>query len=306
ALVRRAGAARLVATGPAGTSAGSLATVLAQARAALDGPDTTPAPGGSYHALGSHPSTWRRAVEATLDDIAAGRLEKPVLARTCAVHGIVPFDPWRVVARLSRAYPGCSTFAVASGPAAFVGATPELLARVHGSRLETTALAGTCPRGADSRADRALARALHSSPKERAEHAVVVRDIQARLDPLGDDPTAAPRPGVVSTETLQHLRTPIRGRLRTGAGLLDAVAALHPTAAICGFPRDAARVVLASRERPARGWYGGGIGWLDGGGGEVAGAIRTALLRGTHAPLHARAGVLAGSASAAGLDGAPL
>src|SRR5262249_16382995 len=107
--------------GPAGTSAGSLATVLAQARAALDGPDTTPAPGGSYHALGSHPSTWRRAVEATLDDIAAGRLEKLVLARTCTVRGIVPFDPWRVVARLSRAYPGCTTFAVPSGAATLVG-----------------------------------------------------------------------------------------------------------------------------------------------------------------------------------------
>lgn len=301
-LVRRAGRAHLVATAPPGTSAGSLASALARARVALDGPDTCPTPVASYHALGSHASTWRRAVEATLDDITAGRLEKLVLARTCTVRGVVPFDPWRVVARLSRAYPGCTTFAVASGGATFVGATPELLARVHGTRLDTTALAGTVPRGANPRSDRDLARALHASPKERAEHGVVVRDIRARLDPLCDEVVAAPQPDVVATETLQHLRTPIRGHLRPGAGLLEAVAALHPTAAICGAPRAAARAVLAAREGAARGWYGGGIGWLDGSGGEVAVAIRTALLRDTHALLHAGAGIVAGSTWEAELE----
>jgi isochorismate synthase len=301
-LVRRAGRARLVATGPPGTSAGSLASALARARAALEGPDSSPIPAASYHALGSHASTWRRAVEATLDDIAAGRLEKLVLARTCTVRGVVPFDPWRVVARLARVYPGCTTFAVASGGTTFVGATPELLARVRGTRLETAALAGTVPRGGNPRSDRDLARVLRTSPKERAEHGVVVRDICARLDPLCDDLVAASQPGVVATETLQHLRTPVHGRLRSGAGLLDAVAALHPTAAICGAPREAARAVLASRERAARGWYGGGVGWLDGCGGEVAVAIRTALLRGTHALLHAGAGIVAGSTWEAELE----
>jgi isochorismate synthase len=294
ALVRRHGRAHLVATAPPGASAGSLATALARARAALDGPDASTAPIPSYHALGSEAALWRRAVEATLDDIAAGRLEKLVLARTCSVRAVAPFDPWRVAARLCRAYPGCTTFAVESGGATFVGATPERLARVTGTRLETAALAGTSPRGSD--------RALRASPKERAEHAVVVRDIHTRLAPLCDHLVAAPEPRIVATETLQHLRTPIHGRLRGGAGLLDAVAALHPTAAICGTPREAARAVLASRERLSRGWYGGGVGWLDGTGGEVAVAIRTALLRGTHALLHAGAGIVAGSTWEAELE----
>jgi isochorismate synthase EntC len=60
--------------------------------------------------------------------------------------------------------------------------------------------------------------------------------------------------------------------------------------------------VLASRERLARGWYGGGIGWLDRTGGEVVVAIRTALLRGTHALLHAGAGIVAGSGWEAELE----
>src|SRR5262249_51489589 len=182
------------------------------------------------------------------------------------------------------------------------GPTPGRLAGGPGGRLETAGLAGTSPRGATPRADRALARALRASAKERTEHALVVDDVQARLAPLCDELAARPEPIVVTTETLQHLRTPIRGRLRARAGLPDAGALLHPTAAICGAPREAAAAVLASRERLARGWYGGGVGWLDRTGGEVMVAIRTALLRGTHALLHAGAGIVAGSAWEAELE----
>jgi len=302
ALVRHDGRAHLVATGLPGTTPAALASLLDRARAALDVPEPGTVPVPSYHALGSEAGAWRRAVEATLGDIAAGRLDKLVLARTCGVRAVAPFDPWRVAARLRQAYPGCTTFAVSNGGATFVGATPERLARVTGSRLETTALAGTSPRGATPRADRALALALRTSAKERAEHALVVDDVQARLAPLCDELAARPEPVVVTTETLQHLRTPIRGRLRAGVGPLDAVALLHPTAAICGAPREAAAAVLASRERLARGWYGGGVGWLDRTGGEVMVAIRTALLRGTHALLHAGAGIVAGSAWEAELE----
>ena len=302
ALVRHDGRAHLVATGLPGTTPAALASLLDRARAALDVPEPGTVPVPSYHALGSEARAWRRAVEATLDDIAAGRLEKLVLARTCSVRGVAPFDPWRVAARLRHAYPGCTIFAVANGGATFIGATPERLARVTGNRLETTALAGTSPRGATPQADRALARALCASAKERTEHALVVGDVQIRLAPLCDELAAPPEPVVVTTETLQHLRTPIRGRLRAGAGLLDAVALLHPTAAICGAPREAAAAVLASRERLARGWYGGGIGWLDRTGGELVVAIRTALLRGTHALLHAGAGIVAGSTWEAELE----
>ena len=156
--------------------------------------------------------------------------------------------------------------------------------------------------GATPRSDHVLALALRASAKERAEHALVVGDVQARIGPLCDELAAPPEPGVVTTETLQHLHTPIRGRLRAGAGLLDAIALLHPTAAICGAPREAAAAMLASRERLARGWYGGGVGWLDRTGGEVVVAIRTALLRGTHALLHAGAGIVAGSGWEAELE----
>src|SRR5262249_3320129 len=142
---------------------------------------------------------------------------------------------------------------------------------------------------------RALARALAASPKERTEHALVVDDVYERLRPMCDELHAAPSPRVLATETLQHLCTPISARLRPGHGLLDAVAVLHPTAAVCGVPRTAAQATLPARERLDRGWYAGGVGWLDAGGGEVTVALRCALLRGSHALLYAGAGIVADS-----------
>jgi isochorismate synthase len=293
-LVRRRGRSRLVATA-LDPHPGALSLALARAHAALARPLVTAAPAVGFHALGTHASPWRRAVESTLADIAAGRLAKLVLARACSVRTSAPFDPLRVAARLRRAYPGCTIFAVGRGAATFVGASPERLVRLRGRRLDTAAVAGTAPRGSSAGMDRSLARALESSPKERGEHALVVDDIVHRLASLCDGVAADAGPRVLTTETLQHLRTSIRARLHPGHGLLDAVAVLHPTASICGAPRGAARATLAARERIARGWYAGGVGWIDARGGEVVVAIRSALLRGANALLHAGAGIVAGS-----------
>ena len=52
---------------------------------------------------------------------------------------------------------------------------------------------------------------------------------------------------------------------------------------------------LSRHESSPRGWYGGGIGWVDGGEGEISVAIRTALVHGSEAVLHAGAGIVSGS-----------
>lgn len=60
-----------------------------------------------------------------------------------------------------------------------------------------------------------------------------------------------------------------------------AQAALHPTPAVCGRPRDAARQELAAREPFDRGFYAGPFGWISGAAAEFVVAIRSALV---HAP----------------------
>ena len=53
---------------------------------------------------------------------------------------------------------------------------------------------------------------------------------------------------------MQHLWTPVRGRLRNGAGLLDLAARLHPTPAVGGTPQEAAASWLAAEGEAQRGF----------------------------------------------------
>lgn len=308
-LVRRRGDSRIVATalGPArgatpaaeaalGRVLGGLRRAVADGRRAQLATAARP-PVYRVRAL-STTAAWRTAVQDALAEVETGRLAKVVIARAVELHAGTALDPLRVASRLRDAHPGCAVFAVLQGGSAFVGATPELLARVDGDRLETAALAGSAPRGERAPEDRARAAALHASVKDRAEHALVVEDLVHRLRPLCRRLGVPVPPRILRTAVVQHLWTPLRGRLRAGVGVLDVAGALHPTPAICGVPPRAARDRLLAAENVARGWYGGCLGWLDAcdpRSGELGVAIRTALIRGDRAVLHAGAGLVRGS-----------
>ena len=73
----------------------------------------------------------------------------------------------------------------------------------------------------------------------------------------------------------------------------DLVAALHPTAAVCGTPRDAAMRLIEELEDTERGRYSGPVGWVDtAGDGEFAIALRCGLTSGTRLRLFAGAGIM--------------
>ena len=202
-------------------------------------------------------------------------------------------DP--IVERLAEAHPDCATFAVRRGPATLVGATPERLVRVRQHGVDVSVLAGTARRGESRTDDRARGLALLAAAKERHEHALVLSAVRDALGPLCARVSSPESPRLLRTQAVQHLWTPVRGVLRPEAGLFDCVAALHPTPAVCGTPRETARSLIESSEGLARGWWSGGVGWSDGRGGEVSVVLRSALLRDREALLCAGAGIVAGS-----------
>ncbi|MBX3026353.1 isochorismate synthase [bacterium] len=250
-----------------------------------------------------HPAAWQRAVAATVADIGRGHFSKLVLARTCRLDADEPFPCAAAAARLRRAYPSCTTFWLGGAGGDFLGATPELLARVDGRAVSTAALAGTAPRATTAAADDALARALLASDKDRREHAIVVDGIRAALQPLCETLAIDPVPQVVRLANAHHLRSAIAGRLTAPAHALDVVDRLHPTPAVAGQPRAAALAALPAREGLERGWYAGPLGWFDAAGdGAFDVALRCALIRGRRALLFAGAGIVAGSDPEAELD----
>ncbi|MDQ2809844.1 MAG: isochorismate synthase [Chloroflexota bacterium] len=241
-------------------------------------------------------SAWKAAVAAVAADIRAGALEKAVLARAVRVTSAEVFDPTAVLRRLAAKYGDCYVFAVDRGGHCFLGATPERLVRQAGDRVLATCLAGTARRGATPTEDAELGAALLTSSKNREEHAVVARMLAEALGAVCSDLQMPAAPVLLRLPNLQHLYTPIQGRLRPGIGLLDLVARLHPTPAVGGFPRATALAQIRAREGMDRGWYAGPVGWLDArGDGEFAVALRSALLDGATAQAFAGCGIMGDS-----------
>jgi menaquinone-specific isochorismate synthase len=296
-LGRRGGQAWLTTIGPAGTQP--------------DGtqPEETrhvpvSAPGQvSWHDGSLSAPQWEEAVAAAVQRIKAGGLRKAVLARDLYATAPDDLDVRALLSRLAARYPDCYTFACAG----LAGATPELLIRREGNQVSALVLAGTIPRGSNTERDDALGAALLASVKDREEHDYAAAGVRETLAPLCAELAMDDSPFLLKLANVQHLATSVTGTLppprphRGGRAepppsALALAAALHPTAAVCGTPTEAAMELIRELEGMDRGRYAGPVGWLDAqGNGEWGIAMRCAEFDGPRARLFAGCGIVAGS-----------
>ena len=245
---------------------------------------------------------WLRRVEELRRDVSAGRLQKVVAARTVELGLDRPFgidDLARIAERLRRHMPTCTCFAFLRGGSIFFGATPELLVRRRGRRIETQALAGSIASDPSPAKRRELERRLLESAKDRLEHDLVVRYLVERLDRSCG--AVAPRhlPGVRVLRNVLHLETPVHAALAETVEpphVLRLVRALHPTPAVAGSPTAGALAAIRRTEDRDRGWYAGPVGWFDGrGDGEFSVALRSCLAADRRGLLYSGAGIVGDS-----------
>lgn len=243
------------------------------------------------------PDDWAAIINAARAEIRGGALKKVVLARVCEARFAGRVDIYRSLDYLNAHYADCYRFVFEPRPFhTFLGATPELLAKVDGRTLTTMALAGSIRRSPDPLEDAALGQQLMESAKERHEHEVVVMSILGRLAPLTSQLEISPAPGVYKLSNIQHLFTPIRATLAEPDGILPLVEALHPTPALGGSPRAQALEFISRAEPVPRGWYAAPVGWIDYKlDGAFAVAIRSAVVQERRAWLYAGAGIVADS-----------
>lgn len=274
------------------------ADAIAERLRSLDSPPDPVYPNLGDHTLESHPpvSEWTRLVAQAVAAIEDETIRKVVLARSVIVRSDTAPDGFNVLSHLERSYRQCFGFGWRLNGATFIGASPELLVRSSGGVVTSNPLAGTAPRGEGEVEDRMLAEMLMRSEKDRIEHRYVVDDVAERLAPLVDDLVIPPEPSLKRMATVQHLSTQATGATRPDVHVLDLVDALHPTPAVGGTPRGSALAFIEDAEPFDRGWYTGGVGWLDGkGDGEFAIGLRCGLLEGTNAHVFAGAGIVADS-----------
>jgi menaquinone-specific isochorismate synthase len=238
------------------------------------------------------PDEWCDVV-ARARDALDDEFRKVVLARSLTVQCDRPLSRVAVVRALRRTYPACTLFSVDG----FVGASPELLVARVGDVVRSHPLAGTAPRSADPTRDAGLAANLLASSKDRAEHRVTIDMVHDTLLPWCSYLDEEAEPSIVSMANVQHLGTMVEGRLSSPPpSVLELVAALHPTPAVGGDPRDEALAVIDQVEVTPRGRYAGPVGWVDGeGNGTFVVGIRSAQIKGDRATLWAGVGVVADS-----------
>lgn len=242
-------------------------------------------------------ASWQTMISRATNTMRTGEMNKVVLSRVCELRfqEDVPIDA--ALRYLNQTYPDCHRFLFEPRPYhAFYGATPELLARVNGRELITTALAGSIRRGGSPAEDDVLAHELLTSAKDLYEHAVVVDSIRRRLEPVVSELMVADEPAVLRLGYIQHLQTAVYGRLRHPTGILPIAEILHPTPALGGTPRDLALAFISEHEPVPRGWYAAPVGWIDHhlDGAFVVG-IRSAIAQDRRIWLHAGAGIVADS-----------
>jgi menaquinone-specific isochorismate synthase len=219
------------------------------------------------------PDGYREAVATAVSRILAGGVEKVVLARDLTGRLPEGGDVRRVLTDLALGYPDTWTFAVDG----LIGSSPETLVRVNAGTVTARVLAGSAGRGADAESDAAAALALATSAKDLDEHRFAVESVVGALRSHVRGVAASELPFTLKLPNLWHLASDIEGALSDGSTALDLAAALHPTAAVAGTPRDAALALIAEVEPFDRCRYGGPVGWVDAqGDGKWAIALRSA------------------------------
>jgi anthranilate synthase component I len=178
------------------------------------------------------------------------------------------------------------------------GSSPELLVRVHNSKVEYRPIAGTRPRGGSEEEDQRLEDEMMHDAKERAEHVMLVdlgRNDVGRVSEFGS--VKVDRLMFVERYShVMHIVSTIEGKLRSDLTAVDALRACFPAGTLSGAPKVRAMEIIEELEPSRRGTYGGAVLYADFSGNlDSCIAIRSLLTTGGKGYVQAGAGIVADS-----------
>jgi len=253
------------------------------------------------HNYPSFTSNWTRegfqdAVRRVKEHIAAGDCYQVVLSQRFTKSVTAP--PIAVYRALRAINPSPYMYFLRLGNESVVGASPEMLVRCRGPRLDYRPIAGTRPRGATKAEDWLLASEMRSDEKEVAEHMMLVdlgRNDLGRVADYG----SVQLEDLMSVECyshVQHLVSSLRARLRGDLDRFDAFASCFPAGTVTGAPKVRAMEIISQLEPDARGVYAGAMLYADYSQNlDSCIAIRTIVMREGKASVQAGAGIVADS-----------
>ena len=203
------------------------------------------------------------AVSRALEYIAAGDLYQVNLSHRieCPFDG----DPADLFADLARCNPAPFAAYLDAGDFQVVSASPERFVALSGSRVSSSPIKGTRPRGPTPEEDLRLSRELSQSAKDRAENVMIADLVRNDLGRVCETGSVRVERlcALESFATVHHLVSSVSGGLRPDADRMDVLKALFPGGSMTGAPKVRAMEIIDELEGEERGIYSGGIGYLS-------------------------------------------
>src|SRR3989338_682329 len=242
----------------------------------------------------------RRAFEAAVrkakDYIEAGDIIQAVLCQRLETR--TPADPFEIYRALRFINPSPYMYYLELEDLRVIGSSPETMVRLTGDTLELRPIAGTRRRGSTPAEERELEADLLADPKERAEHIMLVdlgRNDVGRVAKIGSVEVNELM-AIEKYSHVIHLVSNVRGKLADGKDAFDVFVSSFPAGTVSGAPKIRAMQIISELEPEKRGLYAGAIGYFSFNGNlDTCIVIRTILMQGKRAFIHAGAGIVADS-----------
>ncbi|MGB3718787.1 MAG: anthranilate synthase component I [Hyphomicrobiaceae bacterium] len=239
------------------------------------------------------PAEFMAMVERAKEYIAAGDVFQVVLSQRFSMP--FPLPPFALYRSLRRLNPSPFLYHLDFGDFALVGSSPEILVRVRRGEVTIRPIAGTARRGATAAEDQALAEALLSDPKERAEHLMLLdlgRNDVGRVAEIGS--VKVTEQFVIERYShVMHIVSNVIGRLDPKKDAIDALMAGFPAGTVSGAPKVRAMEIIDELEKHKRGPYAGCVGYFSADGQmDTCIVLRTALVKDGVMHIQAGAGLV--------------
>ena len=227
-------------------------------------------------------SNWKKkdfenAVLSAKEFIRRGDIFQIVLSQR--FHTQVNNDPFNLYRSLRMVNPSPYMSFFNFGSWYLIGSSPEVMVKAEkNTKNQIVAslrpIAGTRPRGNDSKQDLALEKDLLKDPKEIAEHVMLIdlgRNDLGRVCKIG---TVEVKDLMVIEKYshVMHIVSEVEGILKNNTDVWDLLKACFPAGTVTGAPKIRAMQLIKHFEQEPRGPYAGVYGSID-----INGALNTAI-----------------------------
>ena len=237
-----------------------------------------------------------RTILKAKDYITKGDVFQVVPSQRWSMQFHLP--PFALYRALRRTNPSPYMFYFNLGKYHVVGASPEILVKVKGSKVTIRPIAGTRPRGQSTEEDQFFEDDLLNDEKELAEHLMLLdlgRNDTGKVSKVG---TVRPTEQFVIEKYshVMHIVSNVEGELDDKHDSLSALLSGLPAGTVSGAPKVRAMEIIDELETEKRGIYGGGIGYFGAGGDmDICIALRTAVVKNNTLYIQAGGGIVSDS-----------